>query len=198
MSQSAPTLIHRPQSFVEPLPVRELFPLQQPLEVELGSGDGSFLAQYAGARPDLNFFGVERLLGRLRKLDRKGLRGGLQNLRLVRIEAGYFIEFLLPRNTAQAIHIYFPDPWPKRKHRKNRLINDRFPILASHALRPEGVVYLRTDDADYFSQMNDVFSSRSQFHRCETPAALSAIHTDFERSFHAKGIPTLITAYQRL
>ena len=86
-----------------------------------------FWLEYAGLHPGHNFIGVERLLGRMRKLDRKGRRAGLTNLRGVRIESSYFLEYLLPPGSAVALHIYFPDPWPKRKHRRHRLINERFP-----------------------------------------------------------------------
>jgi tRNA (guanine-N7-)-methyltransferase len=71
----ASTFIHPLHSVVERLDLGRMFPFIQPLEVELGSGDGSFLAQYAGLHPERNFIGVERLLGRLRKLDRKAQRG---------------------------------------------------------------------------------------------------------------------------
>src|SRR5580698_10105408 len=115
-----PTLIHRLTSILDRLNPAQLFPAAQPLEIELGSGDGSFLANYAALHPERNFIGVERLLGRLRKLDRKARRAGLTNLRALRIESAYLVEYLLPRGAATALHIYFPDPWPKRKHRKNR------------------------------------------------------------------------------
>ena len=74
-------------SIVDPLEVGTLFSQVQPLEVELGCGDASFLLEYARRHPQTNFIGVERLLGRLQKLDRKGRRLGLQNLRGVRIES---------------------------------------------------------------------------------------------------------------
>jgi tRNA (guanine-N7-)-methyltransferase len=167
------------------------------LEVELGSGDGSFLAQFAAAHPQRNFIGVERLLGRLRKIERKSQRLGLSNVRGMRIEAAYFLEFLLPLGATSALHIYFPDPWPKRKHRKHRLINERFPALAHAALVAGGVVYLRTDDADYFAQMQAVFAGSPLFRPIETPPDLAATVTDFERNFHSRGVPTLRAAYQR-
>ena len=191
------TLIHRLVSILEPLDPAALFPRPQPLEVELGSGDGSFAVHYAQGHPDRNFLAVERLLGRLRKIDRKGRRAGLDNLRLVRLEASYFVEFLLPRESVRALHIYFPDPWPKRKHRKNRLINARFTELARQVLAPGGAVYLRTDDEDYFAQMTAVFAANADFFLAETPAGLSAIQTDFERDFLARGVAALHAAYQR-
>ena len=193
---TGPSLIFRPDSFFARLDVAQLFPQAQTLEVELGSGDGSFLAQWAAARSQTNFLGVERLLGRLRKLDRKGRRARLTNLRLLRVEAGYFLEYLLPPASAQVVHVYFPDPWPKRKHRKNRLVNARFPEVAQVALQPGGTVFLRTDDVDYFAQMREVFAANNNFRATETPTALAAILTDFERGFHARGVVTLRAAYQ--
>jgi len=191
------TLIHPLTSILEPLNPSALFPESLPLELELGSGDGSFAIQYARRHPDRNFLAVERLLGRLRKIDRKGLRAGLINLRLLRIEASYLLEYLVPRESVQALHVYFPDPWPKRKHRKHRLVNARFGELAFQVLSPGGVVYLRTDDEDYFAQMTAAFAANTQFFLAATPAELAGILTDFEKDFLAHGVPTLRAAYQR-
>jgi tRNA (guanine-N7-)-methyltransferase len=184
------------ETIVEPLDVNKLFSRRQPLQVELGSGDGSFLAQYAALHPEWNFIAVERLLGRLRKTDRKGRRAGLTNMRGVRIEASYFLEYLLPKQSAAALHIYFPDPWPKRKHRKHRLINEGFPQLARAALVPGGAIYLRTDDADYFAQMKAVFEACPSFAPIPTPPPLSEVLTDFERGFLERGVQTLRSAWQ--
>lgn len=186
----------RPESWVDPLPLAGLFPRVQPLEVELGSGDGSFLAQWAASHPERNFLGVERLLGRLRKLDRKSRRLGLGNLRLLRIEASYFLRYLLPPASTRAIHLYFPDPWPKRRHRAHRLVNAAFAEAVARALLPGGVLYLRTDDEDYFAQMLEVMGAAPQFRPVETPADLAGVVTDFERGFQARGIPTQRAAYQ--
>ena len=190
-------LIYTLPSIVERINLADLFPSGQPLEVELGSGDGSFLAEYARLHPGHNFIGVERLLGRMRKLDRKGRRAGLTNLRGVRIESSYFLEYLLPPGSAVALHIYFPDPWPKRKHRRHRLINERFPLLARQALAPGGMVYLRTDDADYFQQMVTAFEPAREFRQVQTPEELAGLLTDFERDFQLRGVKTLRAAYRR-
>jgi len=195
--QTAPAAVVVPlDSFVQRLNLDPLFPKGQPLEVELGSGDGSFLTQYAGLRRDRNFIGVERLLGRLRKTERKCNRLGLTNVRLVRIEASYFLEYLLPGKSAEAVHIYFPDPWPKRKHRKNRLVNTRFPQLAQAALVAGGCVYLRTDDEDYFTEMKRVFGARTDFKEIATPEEMAGVLTDFERGFLKRGVQTLRAAWQ--
>lgn len=184
------------RSIIEPLSLRDLFPSPQPLEVELGCGDASFLVDLAALRPETSFIGVERLLGRIAKLNRKGRRAGLRNLRGVRIESAYFLQYLLPPHSVSAVHVYFPDPWPKKRHHKNRLINGAFPALAAAALLPGGIVYLRTDDVPYFTQMTEVFDATPAFEKVETPGVLVELLTDFEKEFRARGIQTQRAAYQ--
>jgi tRNA (guanine-N7-)-methyltransferase len=94
------------------------------------------------------------------------------------------------------LHIYFPDPWPKLKHRRHRFINERFPTLARQALKPHGLVHLRTDDADYFEQMLRVFAGDERFRTSESPAALLEFKTDFEVDFNSRGIPTRHASFQ--
>jgi tRNA (guanine-N7-)-methyltransferase len=183
---------------VERIDFAHLFPAQRPIEVELGAGDGSFILRWAAMHPERNLLAVERLLGRLRKIEKKGARAGLRNLRAMRIEAGYFTEYLVPVNAVSAFHIYFPDPWPKMRHRKNRLINPRFAEVLCNALRQEGIVFLRTDDADYFQQMKNVFDANRCFESAETPDELVSVKTDFEREFNLKGIETKRAAYRKV
>lgn len=182
---------------VERLPLETIFPLPQPLEVEIGAGDGSFLVAYAKAHPEINIIGLERLLGRLRKIDRKARRAGVENIRLLRLEAAYFVQYMLPPGSVRAFHIYFPDPWPKRRHWKNRLINAEFTKSIHHALAPGGVIYLRTDDRPYFAQMVDVFGSNSAFEKFNTPPDLLGVITDFERNFHLRGVATNHASYRK-
>ena len=145
-----------------------LSPRPRPLEVEPGCGDASFLAEYCAPASGPHFLGVERLLGRLRKLDRKGRRAALANFRGVQIESSYFLKYLLPPHSASALHL-FSLSLPKKRHRKNRLINESFPRLAQAPLAPGGEVYLRTDDEDYFAQMTGVFGASREFQPIETP-----------------------------
>jgi tRNA (guanine-N7-)-methyltransferase len=189
-------LVHTLTTILNPLDLGTLFATDQPLEVELGSGDGSFLLAHAQAHPERNFIGVERLMGRIRKLDRKGRRMGLRNLRGVRIECAYFLQYLLPPHSADALHIYFPDPWPKKRHRKYRLINEAFPTLAQNALKKDGLVHLRTDDGDYFEQMVRVFTSVDSFEPVDSPEDLVRLLTDFEKDFAAEGKQTHRASYR--
>lgn len=192
-----------PDSWILPLDILRrfdfpaLFGNGRPVDLELGAGDGSFLAQWAAASPDCNFVGVERLLGRLRKLDRKARRAGLSNLRCVRLEGAYVLEWMVPPGSLSGLHVYFPDPWPKRRHWKRRLIQRRFAELAAVALRSGGHVFLRTDHEGYFEAMQEAFAGVAEFHAVPTPERLLAVRTDFECDFHARGIPTRHVAYAR-
>ena len=184
------TLLHDFQSITEPLRLEELFPAVQPAELEIGCGDGGFLFLMAQQHPGRNFLGVERLLGRIRKLSKKGQRASLTNLRLLRLEGRYVMKYLLPEKAFEAIHVYFSDPWPKDRHARHRLVDDEFPQIAAHLLEQGGVVHLRTDDATYFKQMQTVFGTHGGYVEENTPAELAARVTEFEVEFNSQGKPT--------
>lgn len=190
------SLLHEFESVTEPLRLEELFPVGQPAELEIGCGDGGFLLEWATRHPKKNFIGVERLLGRIRKLDKKGRRAELTNLHLLRFEARYLLQYLLPDHAFDAAHIYFPDPWPKDKHRRHRLIDEHFPELAQRILLPNGIVHLRTDDPAYFEQMQESFLPAKYFSVTETPVELANVTTEFERQWNEEGKPTLRVSYR--
>ena len=189
-------LLHDFQSITEPLRLEELFTQPQPTELEIGCGDGGFLLECAQRHPERNFLGVERLLGRVRKLSKRGQHAGLTNLRLLRIEARYVLDYLLPERAFSAVHIYFPDPWPKDKHARHRLIQPDFLPSIRRILAPDGVLYLRTDASPYFEQMQNTFRDAEGFAEESTPAALSEITTEFERQWLAEGKRTHYAAYR--
>lgn len=174
-----------------------LFGNSRSVELELGAGDGSFVLKYALLRPETNFLAIERLFGRLRKIDRKGRRQGSTNIRGLRMEANYLMDWMIPPGSLSAIHVYFPDPWPKKRHHKRRLINDAFAILAAKALAPNGLMICRTDDTNYFEQMTAVFDSAADFVRAAEPEGLLDVKTDFEAEFNAQGIPTNHAVWRR-
>jgi len=190
------SLILELASITEPIPLNRIFPRPQPVEVDLGCGDGDFLLKYAALHPERNFIGVERLLGRLKKLDKKGRRAGLENIRGVLIECGYFVHYLLPPSSIHALHIYFPDPWPKKKHKKHRLINETFPTAAARVLVPGGRVYVRTDHDEYFQQILEVFGADRRFVPVETPQELLAVPTEFQIEFESKGLAIHHAAFE--
>lgn len=191
-----PSILHAVTDVIAELPMPDWFPTRQPLELELGCGDGSFLAQHADQHRDRNFLGVERLNGRVKKLDKKARRAALTNIALLRFEATYLVRYLIPPKSLSAIHVYFPDPWPKDRHRGRRLIQADFVRDAERVLVSGGVFYLRTDDLDYFEQMLEVFGGNDRYEAVDTPPELRDIRTDFEIEFNERGIPTNHAAYR--
>lgn len=185
-----------PFDYFAPIDWEQVFGITSPIEIELGAGDGSFLIQYAEQNPQLKLLGIERLLGRIRKIDRKAHKAGITNLRLLRIEAGYFLKYLLKEQSVRAVHVYFPDPWPKKRHHKNRLINSTFVDQCKRILEPSGHVYLRTDHIEYFEQMKTVFADSPDFEFQDTPISLQTIKTDFETGFNQQGIQTQHATYR--
>ena len=189
--------IHKPANWLDLLDWREVFAKIRPLEIDIGCGKGNFLAWAAGARPQHNFLGVERQLKRLRKVDKKVVRLGLTNVRLLRVEAGYFVSKLVPPNSVSVYHIYFPDPWPKRRHHRRRLFNESFVAGLHRTLVRGGVVNLATDDADYFQQVEKAVVQSGEFDVRPPEVLPDAARTEFEKIFLATGKTIYRSRYVR-
>jgi tRNA (guanine-N(7)-)-methyltransferase len=97
-----------------------------PVELEIGMGKGTFLTEQAKARPETNFFGIEWARWFWRYASDRLRRNGCTNARTVRAEASFFLSEFVPAESLAVVHIYFPDPWPKERHKKRRLIQDKF------------------------------------------------------------------------
>src|ERR1044072_449435 len=145
-----------PASYFAPLDFEALYGNQAPLEVDLGCGDGSFLVAAAATKPERNFLGVERLVGRVRSACQKVSRSGLTNARVLRCEISYTACHLLPAGSVAVIHLMFPDPWPKRRHAVRRLVTESFLISLGRALAPAGTVRIATDQREYFAEIERV------------------------------------------
>lgn len=121
------------------------------VELEVGSGSGTFLAAYGAAHRDTLIVGTEIKLERCRKAARKLAAAGVDNGVIVRARAEELFARLAPGSLA-AVHVYFPDPWPKRRHRRRRLLRKGVLDQLARLLRPGGCLYLVTDFFDYFLQ----------------------------------------------
>lgn len=128
-----------------------LLPANQAITWEIGSGHGHFLVQYAQAFPEKFCVGVDIIRDRLNRSGKKRDRAKLTNCHFVQAEAREFFDALPPGVTLQEIWVLFPDPWPKKRHHKNRILQaEFFGRLAGRT--EEGVrLYFRTDHAGYFS-----------------------------------------------
>ncbi|HUK84178.1 MAG TPA: tRNA (guanosine(46)-N7)-methyltransferase TrmB [Verrucomicrobiae bacterium] len=181
------TAIYKPANWLDPLDWAAVFGGPQPIEIDIGCGKGAFLLWAAQVRPQHNFVGVERQLVRLRKVDKKVQRAGLRNIRLLRIEAGYFVSKLVPNDSVSAYHIYFPDPWPKRRHHSRRLFKPAFVGELHRTLTRGGVVNVASDDVDYFSQIQKEMVESKQFAAEPAEGLPPEARTEFENAFLNQG-----------
>ena len=189
MSDALPaSFIVTPESWTRELPLEGLFGDRKPLEVDVGCGKGRFLTAKARRQPDRNFLGIDRLLARLRKVDRKLTRHALTNVRLLRIEAAYAVQHLLPPDSVSVFYILFPDPWPKRRHHRRRLFSPEFCNALDRSLEPGGRLYVATDQFDYFTHIYKILTGDDRFREIEPYRPDEDEQTDFERIFLAKGL----------
>jgi tRNA (guanine-N7-)-methyltransferase len=164
-----------------------IFARPAPLEIELGAGKGEFIIEYAAAHPEHNFLAVE-LSGTVSQLlaVRCG-RAELANLRVARMDARTLVNLMLPDRCVAAYHIYFPDPWPKERHLKHRLVNPFFVRNLARTLEPAGTVCVASDVSRWASEIF-VMLEAGGFKRvgAETPGSS---RTGFARRYQQEGKP---------
>ena len=159
-----------------------------PLEIDVGCGDGGFLLDLAAAHPERDFLGLEKLLGRARKVVRQAARRGLTNVKALQIDSPYAVRHLLPPGGISRLHLLFPDPWPKAKHAKNRLVQPAFCQDVHRLLRPGGEWLFKTDHPEYFAEAVATIQASGLFTATHWPADCFPYPlTDFERQWLAEG-----------
>jgi tRNA (guanine-N7-)-methyltransferase len=171
-----------------PRPIRwpDLFGNDHPVEFEIGMGKGTFLTDQAKARPETNFFGLEYARWFWRYASDRLRRNNCTNAHTARAEAAYFVKEFVPDASLAVLHIYFPDPWPKKRHHKRRLIQKPFLEQVERILKPAGRLQVVTDHQDYFQQIQEVVrGSRLK----EIDYAVSEVGTNFERKYRREGRP---------
>jgi tRNA (guanine-N7-)-methyltransferase len=174
-----------PESLTNRLDLEKIFRRKAPLHVDLGCGDGSFLCALAQRLPDKNFLGIERLSGRVRSAARKA--ASLDNVRLLQMESFYAVRYLLPAESVETFYLLFPDPWPKRRHHRRRLVKPDFLNSIHTALRKDGVIYIATDHLDYFRKIKETAGSTPGF--AIDDADVDLPQSKFGLAFRQKGAP---------
>lgn len=161
---------------------------ERPLEVDLGCGDGSFLLEMARQHPERDFLGVERLLGRVRKVCKKIARQQLHNARVLRLESRYVSEWLLPEAAVSRLHLLCPDPWPKLRHHRRRLVQVEFLDAVKRALVPGGEFLFMTDHEEYFQWAAGKVAEHGGFERLEwNEDSFFYPKTDFQQLWESEG-----------
>lgn len=181
----------------------DLFGNDHPVELEIGTGKAGFLLRRAQAVPDRNFLGIEWCNQIYKYAVDRMQRWQVPNVRMLRTDADHFVRVLCPVESLQVLHVYHPDPWPKKRHHKRRLVKQPFIEAAIDRIVPGGYWRLQTDHADYFRQMTALLAEHPRLRQVEfedesfgyTPEGIA---TNFEIKYIREGRPIYRLALQRV
>lgn len=186
----------------QPLDWTQLFGNTHPVEIEVGIGKGLFLLNSAIARPETNFFGIEvvrkyQLYATTRIAIRK-----LTNVKTVCADARWVFRQFVPSASVAAVHVYFPDPWWKARHKKRRVFTAEFAYDVARALQTCGRLHIATDVEEYFEVMTGIINSSPAFRvlwRMNSTGSIedTGYETNFERKARQKGTPVWRAVFER-
>jgi tRNA (guanine-N7-)-methyltransferase len=181
----------------------QIFGRKNPVHIEIGSGKAAFLLNQATAQPDVNFLGIEWARKYYRySVDRIG-RWGLKNVRIIRTDAVHFLINFVPDNSVECFHIYFPDPWPKKRHHKRRLLTPANLEQFLRCLVPTGTIRIATDHAEYFEQIQKVLAAFSdrlekiEFFPTAGAGQSEWVGSNFERKYLKENKPIYTIAVRK-
>ncbi len=187
-----PTPIAVPADALRDFSWKRLFGRDRPVEVEIGCGKGGFLLRRSAALPETNFLGIEWASEFYRFAIDRMRRRGAANVRILRADAARFIREVCPRDSLTALHIYHPDPWPKRRHNRRRLIQPEFIAAATACLVPGGRLAVQTDHAEYFEVIAELLRAapglmETEFDDPRFGVDASRVQTNFEIKYVREG-----------
>ncbi|MDH3982129.1 MAG: tRNA (guanosine(46)-N7)-methyltransferase TrmB [Kiritimatiellaceae bacterium] len=178
-----------PENWLDPYDFKSEFPHPEfPLEVDIGSGKGRFLAARSGKFPEVNFLGIERQKIRVHSSGRRCERAGRENVRLFRMEGYYAISQMMPAKYVANYYFFFPDPWPKARHHDQRLFNPAFMDALFQTLEDEGCLHVATDHLPYYEEIYELLHKDDRFDEIEAFVPDEEETTDFELIFSDKEV----------
>lgn len=182
---------------------RAWFPRPGPFELEIGCGKGGFLLHRARAHPERCFLGIEWANQIYLYAADRMARWGLENVRIMRTDALAFVVQHLADQCLSALHLYHPDPWPKRRHHKRRLVQPAFAAAVVRTLQPGAEWLIQTDHAGYFEWIRDVLDPVPELRpipwdEAQCRAAEDWSGTNFEVKYTREGRAIYRSAYRRI
>lgn len=185
----------------EPIRWAEIFGDDHPVVLEIGSGKGLFLANSAARRPGHNFFGVELARKYARLAAERVVKAGLTNVRLWPADAGALMARRVPAASLREVHVYFPDPWWKKRHKKRRVFNETLVDSIARALQSGGELHVATDVEEYFGVIRELIAADPRFEEIAPPPLNDPedAHdylTNFERKYRIEGRPVYRSSYR--
>ncbi|MBM3214891.1 tRNA (guanosine(46)-N7)-methyltransferase TrmB [Candidatus Poribacteria bacterium] len=165
-----------------------LFGRSAPVEVDIGSGKARFLIESAQANPETNYFGIEKSGKPFHIGVERIAKSGVPNVRVIRDDAHRVIGEKVPAESVSAYHILFPDPWPKKRHHKRRIITPAFVAQLARTLRVGGSLHIATDIADYYDELALIVESNSAFRLAsEGEYGVDSVATNFAARYRDQG-----------
>jgi tRNA (guanine-N7-)-methyltransferase len=198
-----PSVALKPEDLDGEIDFVRLFGRSGPVHIEIGSGKATFLLNQATTQPEVNFLGIEQASKYYRyAVDRIG-RWGLTNVRIIRTDAAHFLANFIPPNSIDCFHIYFPDPWPKRRHHKRRFFCPANVEKLLRTLKTGGSIKAATDCAEYFELITELFQTcRDRLELVEFLPTAGAepgewVGTNFERKYLKQKRPIYTIAVRK-
>jgi len=189
----APQLRLDPPSIVDSIDWREVFAEPGPVEVEVGIGKGRFLLEAATLRPDVQHLGIEWANKYLRIAERRASRRGLTNVRFARLDGRELICRAIPDASVRAYYVFYPDPWPKKRHHKRRFFQPSTLDHLARTLLPGGAVHVATDHDEYWSVIEPLMDADRRFERLPEfggvsfPLPVDGPLTNYEEKYGREG-----------
>ena len=178
---------------MEGLDWEAVFGRKAPVEVEIGIGKGRFLLAAAQARPEVDHLGVEWANEFLRIAEERALKRGLENVRFVRVDARELVARAFPPSSVRALYVFYPDPWPKKRHHKRRFFQPATLDAVSRLLESDARLHVATDHDEYWSNIEPLVDSHPSFERLPDfggegfPGDPSQPLTNFEAKYEVEG-----------
>lgn len=193
LEQLSPHLVETPlvpEKFAWPA----VFGNDHPVEVEVGFGKGLFLLRAGQANPEVNFLGIEVMRKNQLYTATRLEKRNIQNVRLLKADAQIAFRDHVEAESLQAVHVYFPDPWWKKRHHKRRVFTAEFAAECERVLRPGGMLHAATDVGDYFTVIAELLTHCPRLKSLPPPDVNAPQHdldylTNFERKFRKQGKP---------
>ncbi len=199
----APALRLDPERILESVDWAEVFGSRHPVEIEVGIGKGRFLLAAAEARPDVHHLGLEWANKYLRIAEARAARRGLTNVRFARVDARELVEGPLPEASVATYYVFYPDPWPKKRHHKRRFIQTRTANHLARTLVDGGKLHVSTDHEDYWEAIQQVLDVHPAFERLAGfgdeafPVPVDEPLTNFEAKYRIEGRKRLRGSWRR-